>query len=105
MLEITRVITISILLVLGSGCTAMLVGGGGSSSDAPQRAAAGPLLAERVRQAFADASLPERAAIGVLARDGVVTLTGRVSSDRVRRQAEQLAAAVAGVQSVNNQLR
>ena len=42
--------------------------------------------------------------INVEVKDGVVTLTGKVESDKVRSRAEKLAKKVKGVKSVENQL-
>jgi len=42
--------------------------------------------------------------ISVEVKDGVVILTGRVESDKVRGRAEKLAKKVKGVKSVTNQL-
>lgn len=42
--------------------------------------------------------------ISVEVKEGVVTLTGRVESDKVRSKAEKLAKKVKGVKAVENQL-
>jgi osmotically-inducible protein OsmY len=42
--------------------------------------------------------------ISVEVKDGVVTLTGKVESDKIRSKAEKLAKRVKGVKSVINQL-
>lgn len=42
--------------------------------------------------------------INVEVQDGVVTLTGKVESDKIRSKAEKLAKKVKGVKSVNNKL-
>jgi len=42
--------------------------------------------------------------INVEVKDGVVTLTGKVESDKIRGRAEKLAKKVKGVKSVVNQL-
>jgi osmotically-inducible protein OsmY len=61
-------------------------------------------LVERVRQALAsDRDIPADD-IDVTADGGVVSLWGRVPGAKESRRAEQLAAAVAGVQRVENKL-
>jgi osmotically-inducible protein OsmY len=60
-------------------------------------------LVERVRQALArDTSIPDD--IDVSASGGVVSLWGRVNNEKERRRAAEIAAAVGGVQRVENKL-
>ena len=103
-LEFTRRAAIAVVVVAAlGGCTAMLLG----SPDGQQSTAvtADRQLADSVRGAFAAARLADRAAIAVTARDGVVTLSGRVASAATRSEAERLARGVQGVRRVINALQ
>ncbi len=64
---------------------------------------------ERIRQDICDRLMQAGGSgcidIGVDVEDGVVTLSGDVSNDFSREQAEQLARSVAGVRDVQNKLK
>jgi hyperosmotically inducible periplasmic protein len=62
-------------------------------------------IAAAVSRGLAEASRPRAATIQVAVADGKVTLSGLVASARQRRAAGEVAAAVAGVVAVDNQLR
>ncbi|MGB7542494.1 MAG: BON domain-containing protein [Burkholderiales bacterium] len=61
-------------------------------------------LAAKVRSAFADDRALKRLAIDATASDGMVTLVGTADTLAHRNKAAKIAAAVAGVKSVKNDL-
>jgi osmotically-inducible protein OsmY len=63
------------------------------------------MLEARCRAALLNNALTWNVRISVEARDRVITLSGYVFDKREYQTCEQLAAAVAGVESVNNQLK
>ena len=97
------VIAVSLL----SACSAMILGESstespaiGSGSRGSAQMAADDALTEAVASA-----LDRGSDLVVSARSGAVTLSGTVSSFKERDQAVALATSVAGVSSVNNQIR
>jgi len=104
----TGAVAVTAVLALG-GCVATVVGtGGGNQAGQQQRPAAAlqadaALSAEVKAQLAADMSLPA-GAISVDARDGVVTLRGRVASSAQRLAAERDARATPGVKMVISEL-
>ena len=62
-------------------------------------------LTNKVQEAIKSDQSTMNAKIRVSAKDGVVTLKGKVDSKATAVHAEQTAASVAGVKSVNNRLR
>jgi hyperosmotically inducible protein len=62
-------------------------------------------LTTKVKEALKSDQSTMNAKIHVSAKDGVVTLKGKVDSKATASHAEQTAASVAGVKSVNNRLR
>jgi hypothetical protein len=61
-------------------------------------------LVAKVRAALADDRVLKRLAIDAVASDGVVTLVGTADTPAHRNKATQVAAAVAGVKAVKNNL-
>ena len=99
------------LLMLG-GCSAMLIGEGGTDSPAigsdsrsSTQVTADAALAEAVAAAFGGESMLEAANIAISAKSGVVTLAGTVDSFELREQAVDVAGAVSGVSRVSNQIQ
>ena len=99
------------LVVLLSGCTAMLLGGGNGAAE-PSRGertaaaiAADSETSAAVRERLAADSVLGRYRLGVEARDGRVTLQGTVDTYAARSRAATLAGQVDGVVSVNNRIR
>lgn len=58
------------------------------------------LLTGQVRQALAK----DFAGITVMAKDGVVTLSGKVADESAKASIEKIVASIPGVKSVNNNL-
>lgn len=105
-----RLVLLPLVLLL-SGCTAMLLGGGngGSQAAAGERTtaeiAADSATTAAVRDRLdADATL-ERYGLGVETREGRVTLSGAVDTYSARSRAASLARQVDGVASVNNRIK
>jgi osmotically-inducible protein OsmY len=104
----TGAVVAAALLVL-AGCVASVVGtGGGNQPGQEQRPAAAlqadaALGAEVSTRLAADKSLPA-GAVSVDARDGVVTLRGRVASSAQRMAAERDARTTPGVKVVISEL-
>lgn len=99
------------VLVLLSGCTAMLLGGGNGGSEPPrsERSAAGVAADSEttaaVREALAADSMLGRYRLGIATQAGRVTLQGTVDTYAARSRAGMLARQVQGVVSVNNRIR
>ncbi len=94
-----------VLLALGlavaqTGCTAMLLGGGGSSASP-----ASADLAQQVRAKIAaDSALAGQTVAVSSSAAGVVTLRGRVATRAQKERAGKLARSVNGVTDVDNRL-
>ena len=108
----TGFLAMSAVLVVLTGCSAMLIGEGsaespplGSDSRESAQIAADGALADAVTRAIAADSTPRATNLAVSARSGIVTLGGSVSSFEARDQAVQVAAGVPGVSRVNNQIQ
>ncbi len=61
-------------------------------------------ITNTIRARFVDDPVVHFTEVGVSTLNGNVTLTGRVNSDRERQRATQVARAVQGVRSVDNQI-
>ncbi|HJT19061.1 MAG TPA: BON domain-containing protein [Nitrospira sp.] len=85
---------------------AAAVGGGCQSVDDPtaQRAMNNASVSAAVQARLTGDRSSDFTLVQVEAKDGMVTLTGAVSSVRQRARAEQLARQVEGVTEVNNDL-
>jgi hyperosmotically inducible periplasmic protein len=71
---------------------------------AQKRAVTDDRIVDQVRMRLvADADV-KGGALDIQARNGVVTLVGRVDTDKARHRAERLARKVKGVKAVNNNL-
>jgi BON domain len=99
-------------MALLTGCSAMLLGEGGtgsppigSDSRSPAQLAADEALAGAVTGAIAAYPTLKLADVAVSARSGEVTISGTVSSFAARDQAVHVATAVSGVSRVHNQIR
>ncbi|MCC7461117.1 MAG: BON domain-containing protein [Gammaproteobacteria bacterium] len=89
------------------GCVAAVVGHGsgyGSATPASAASAADVQLASDVRARLGAAQGLPAAAIEVQAREGMVTLRGRVASAAQRATAERIARSVPGVKAVVSEL-
>ncbi len=98
------------LLVIGllSGCTAMVVAGGGASGGQDlrnsQRAAADSSITAIIERKHAANSATNGFKLRVETYNGTVTLSGTVDSYTVRDQAGRIAKETNGVTAVNNMI-
>lgn len=99
------------LVVLLTGCTGMLLGGGnGGSAPAGGERTAAAIAADgdttaAVRGRLAADPMLGRYRLAIETRDGRVTLQGTVDTYSARSRAGMLARDVDGVVSVNNRIR
>lgn len=91
--------------LLVSGCSAMVLGGGSSSTGVTAgQSGSDTAIAAQIRRYFASDSTMAAYNIGVRSISGNVTLTGKVENYVAREQAGRLAKATNGVISVTNQI-
>ncbi len=107
-----RILTITTLLGLLAGCSAMLIGEGtssappiGSNDRSSQQIAADEALESVVRNAFSSDTALRSANVTVVANEAIVTLSGTLSSFELRDRAVGVTESVSGVEQVNNQLQ
>ena len=97
-----------LLLLLMSGCTALVVGGGsaGGYQDArkPEVVASDSAITTEIKGKYGADSAVSMFDIGVRTHSGIVTLTGMVANYVARDQAGRIAKATTGVTAVNNQI-
>jgi osmotically-inducible protein OsmY len=86
------------LLVLVAACFASTLPAQNKPSSSDDR------IYDQVRMKLADDADVKGGDIEVTVKDGAVTLTGKVESDRGKKRAETLAKKVKGVKSVDNEL-
>ncbi len=100
-----RLITLLLTMVLVSGCTALVLGGGstGSGSGSSHSRSDAQITAQ-IRGHFAADSTVAAYDIGVRSIAGNVTLNGTVDDYMAREQAGRLAKATSGVKTVTNQI-
>ncbi|MEE9142959.1 MAG: BON domain-containing protein [Gammaproteobacteria bacterium] len=91
---------LSLLLLSFVGCATLVVGGAGESNASTQKSDA--VLVSEVRGRIGGD--PALGGVRVGVRDGIVSLSGVVLTDRQRSDAEQRAVSVKGVQSVDNHI-
>jgi osmotically-inducible protein OsmY len=72
---------------------------------AQQKAGSDDAIFDNVRQRLASDADVRGAALDVTVKDGVVTIKGRVHTEKGRKKATELAQKVKGVKSVDNQLK
>ncbi len=98
-------IPILLMLVLLSGCTAMVLGSGstGSSQSSAASSSDAAIAAKLRSRLTADASL-SAFTLSVRSHSGAVILGGSVDSHMAREQAGRVAKATDGVKSVTNQI-
>src|SRR5436190_20806029 len=72
---------------------------------AQQKAGADDRIFDDVRQRLASNADVRGAALEVTVKDGVVTIKGRVHTDKGRKKATEIAKKVKGVVNVDNQLK
>ena len=107
-----RKLMIAVVAVVVSGCSGLMMAGGGSGSTSAERdrPAASPTsndaaLAASVRASYAADPLLSRFDIGVRAASGRVTLSGTVATYAARESAEKIAMTTAGVKAVSNEIK
>lgn len=99
-----------VLLMMLSGCTALMVGGGTGAyehrkDDRPASVVTSDsAITSKIKGKYAADSVVSVFDIGVRTYEGTVTLTGRVGSYAARNQAHALAKGTGGVVAVNNQI-
>lgn len=110
-MSLMKIIVLGCALLAVGGCSSMLIGGG-TSSGAPigtdSRSVASKegddALSQSVLHAFArDAELRDER-LYVVARSGIVTLSGTVDAFETRDRAVTVASGTAGVTRVDNQI-
>lgn len=107
-----RFLMLMTLILTVSGCTAMLLGGGNSGDSRPERGSRTSAqisidgrITAAVRDRMAADSVLGDYDVSVQTFDNRVTLRGSVGTYSARERAAQLAAAVEGVDSVDNRIR
>lgn len=108
----TGILAVASAAVLLGGCSAMILGEGSQNSTplgidgrGSAQVAADEALSEAVSAVLKTNSEPALENVAVSARSGVVKLGGNVGSFEARDRAVQLATAVAGTTTVDNQIR
>ena len=71
----------------------------------PKAAVSDDTIMDNVRQRLASDADVRGAALDVTVKDGVVTIKGRVHTEKGRKKATELTKKVKGVSSVDNQLK
>ena len=105
-----RLSLIMLALILTSGCTAFVVGGGGGGYQAGKDARASAVVASdsgitaEIRNKFAADPLLRDYEIVVRTYEGTVTLTGTVAKAAARDQAGRIAKNARGAVMLNNQI-
>lgn len=100
-----RLTAVLATLLLVSGCTALMLGGGSSGSGAASgQDGSDARIAAQIRSNLAADASVAAFDIGVRSIAGNVTLNGRVDNYRAREQAGRLAKATSGVRTVTNQI-
>ncbi len=104
-----RLSLILLALILTSGCTAFVVGGGGGYQAGKDERSSAVVSADtsitsEIRNQFAADSLLRDAGILVRTYSGTVTLSGTVAKSAARDQAGRIAKSTKGAVMVNNQI-
>lgn len=108
---LAAVILLTSMMLMATGCAALVVGGAGSGSDYPQSSrseaaqSADQKISEAVRAELRADRLLAAANIEVATNNGVVTLDGSVANYTARAQAETLTAGIKGVRGIHNRLK
>jgi len=100
---------IVLALILTSGCTAFLVGGGGGYQPGKDERASAVLTSDaaittEINSKFASDPVVREHSIVVRTYKGTVTLTGTVPRAAARDQAGRIAKSAKGAMMVNNQI-
>lgn len=108
----SKIIAVAAVVLLLQGCAAAVVAGGATAATAANdRRTLGSQLDDnsiviRARRAIGTAdTIPESSNINITSYNGVLLLTGQVSTNAVKQQAEQLIKDTPGVRDIHNQIR
>ena len=111
-MNISKLIALTAAVILLQGCAAAVVAGGATAATAANdRRTLGSQLDDnsiviRARRTIGTAdSIPDGSNINVTSYNGVILLTGQVSSNAIKQQAEQLIKDTPGVRDIHNQIR
>jgi osmotically-inducible protein OsmY len=111
-MNISKIIALTATVVMLQGCAAAVVAGGATAAGAANdRRTLGSQLDDnsiviRARRTLGTAeSIPDASNINVTSYNGVILLTGQVSSETIKQQAEQLIKDTPGVRDIHNQIR
>jgi len=106
-----RIALALLMMLMLSGCTALLVGGTavgayqlGKDEREPSVVAADTAITTKIKAEYVVDSVVSVFNIGVRTYEGTVTLTGTVGSFVARDQAGRIAKDTGGVKNVNNQI-
>lgn len=102
-----RILLAMTAALLLTACSTGLLTGGDYYRDQPRTggvATADATVTEQVRRQLVDDATLSRYQIGVTTYKGRVTLTGSVADFRDRDRAGEIAKAVAGARTINNQI-
>lgn len=104
-----RNITVVLMALVVSGCSAMMLGGGSGAappnSGSKMRATSDSATTAAVKTNLAADAAVNSFMIGVRTNGGKVTLTGTVDSYVAYEQAERIAIRTDGVQSIENRIQ
>jgi osmotically-inducible protein OsmY len=83
---------------------ALLIGGGIASAQKPAAPTSDDRISDQVRMRLATDPDVKGGALDVTVKDGVVTIRGRVDTEKGRGRATKLSKKVKGVKEVDNEL-
>lgn len=107
MSKISSLISLIFILMLANGCASLVISkpSSGASGNTSKTSSADARITNQVNSAFVnDGSVPAFD-IKVVTNKGTVTLTGLVSSKKIKQRARDLAASVSGVRAVRNYIK
>jgi len=106
-----RISVIFLAMLVLTGCTALVMGGGAVGGDQHGRdgrpssvVSSDAAITSRIKAKYGADSMVSVFSIGVRTYEGRVTLSGTVSSFVARNQAMDLAKSTTGVKTVTNQI-
>jgi len=105
--KIAGLITLFVMIVSVTGCASLVISkpSSGQSNGSQQISDTDARITNQVNSAFVgDGSVPAFD-IKVISRNGTVTLTGYVGSEKIKQRANELALSVDGVRTVRNYIR
>jgi osmotically-inducible protein OsmY len=98
--------SLAVLMMLGATFSAIPGAGCAHAAFADDQKASSPddRISDQVRMRLATDADVKGGALDVIVKDGVVTIKGRVDSDKGKQKATRLAKKVKGVKEVDNEL-